>query len=628
MKKFLQEVFTYFWIPLIMGIVSYVFFQLRDVMLGVVILVALSAVYTVVRLYLLHKKWWLLVILGVVVIASGAYFLARSPAAALTINDNPVNGSAVSVTGGSVSVVPGPQTNGKYTKGIKVTLHASPAAGYDWKSWSGTDNDTSNPTTINIKGNTHITVAFEARPSLIINNQLVIGSVITSAEGSVTVNPVPGDDGKYTRGTVVTLTAKPASGYNWTSWSGTANDTSNPVQVTMNGNKQITANFEPRFSLIINNQLVIGSSVSFPEGSVTLSPSPGSDDKYASGTEITLTAIPATGYGWKFWSGTSSDNSNPAKVTVSSDKHVTVTFELRFYMTINNQAVTASSLTLTGGSVSISPAPGADGRFAKDATAVLTATPAQGYRFDRWSGDIPATTTSITVAMNANKNITVVFIKVYTLNASVNPAGGGTVSPASGGTYDENSNVVLTATPAAGYRFDHWTGDATGNINPITLNMNAARSVTAYFVRVYSLTALVNPAGSGSVSPGTGTFDESANVTLTATPAAGYRFDHWSGDASGNVSTANIIMSADKTVTANFVKVYNLTVSVSPTGGGSVSPAGGTYDTGASVTLTATAVAGYRFDHWTGDASGNTTSLTLIMTADKNVMAVFALSTP
>jgi uncharacterized repeat protein (TIGR02543 family) len=39
-------------------------------------------------------------------------------------------------------------------------------------------------------------------------------------------------------------------------------------------------------------------------------------------------------------------------------------------------------------------------------------------------------------------------------------------------------------------------------------------------------------------------------------------------------------------------------------------------------------VAGYRFDHWTGDASGNTTSLTLIMTADKNVMAVFALSTP
>jgi uncharacterized repeat protein (TIGR02543 family) len=627
MKKFLHEVFTYFWIPLIMGIVSYVFFQLRDVTLGIAILISLSAVYTIVRLYLLHRRWWLLVILGAVVIGAGAYFFVRSPADALTINDTPINGSSVSVSGGAVSVMPAPESNGKYTKGTKVTLQAQPAAGYDWKSWSGTDNDTSNPAMVIIKGNTHVAVTFEARASLIINNQVVIGTVVTFTEGSITVSPVPGDDGKYTRGTVVTLTARPADGYDWTGWSGTSNDTANPVKVTMSGNKQITASFASRFSLIINSQLVIGSSVSFPEGSVTVSPAPGPDDKYAKGTDVTLTAVPATAYGWKFWSGTANDNSNPSKVTVNSDKHVTVTFELRFYITINNQPVTDNTLALTGGTVTIRPVPGADGRFAKDSTVAITATPAQGYRFDRWGGDVPGDTTSITITMNANKNITVSLIKVYTLNSSVSPAGGGSVSPA-GGTYDENSNLVVTATAASGYRFDHWSGDATGNSNPLTLNMNADKSITAYFTRVYSLTAIINPVGGGSVSPGSGTYDESANLTLTAMPAAGYRFDHWSGDVSGNVSTANLVMNGDKTVTANFVRVFKLNISVSPSGGGTVSPNGGSYDSGTTVTLTATPASGYRFVQWSGDVSDNTTSITITMTGDKNVVALFTTSSP
>ena len=87
-------------------------------------------------------------------------------------------------------------------------------------------------------------------------------------------------------------------------------------------------------------------------------------------------------------------------------------------------------------------------------------------------------------------------------------------------------------------------------------------------------------------------------------------------------------MNGNKNVTANFVKTYTLTVSVSPAGGGSVSPAGGTYETAPAVTLTATAAAGYHFDHWSGDASGNTLSVTVTMTGDKNVMAVFAPSTP
>ena len=86
-------------------------------------------------------------------------------------------------------------------------------------------------------------------------------------------------------------------------------------------------------------------------------------------------------------------------------------------------------------------------------------------------------------------------------------------------------------------------------------------------------------------------------------------------------------MDADKSVTAVFVKTYTLTVTISPGAGGTVSPAGGIFDAGANVTLTATPADGYSFSHWEGDASGTDTSITITMDADKSVTAVFNVTT-
>ena len=63
-----------------------------------------------------------------------------------------------------------------------------------------------------------------------------------AGSGSVTLNPA---GGTYTEGTQVTLTAVPANGYKFSSWSGAVSDTVNPVTVTVNANKSITANFTP-----------------------------------------------------------------------------------------------------------------------------------------------------------------------------------------------------------------------------------------------------------------------------------------------------------------------------------------------------------------------------------------------
>lgn len=144
----------------------------------------------------------------------------------------------------------------------------------------------------------------------------------------------------------------------------------------------------------------------------------------------------------------------------------------------------------------------------------------------------------------------------------------------------------------------------------------------------YNLTTSVT--GQGSVSPSSGTFDEGASVTLTATAAPGWEFDSWSGDASGSTASTTIVMNADKSVTATFTEIdvptYPLTVNI--VGQGSVSPAGGEYPEGDVVTLTATPSAGYLFAGWSGDASGSSSSVSVTMDAAKTVTATFEEEPP
>jgi len=65
-----------------------------------------------------------------------------------------------------------------------------------------------------------------------------------------------------------------------------------------------------------------------------------------------------------------------------------------------------------------------------------------------------------------------------------------------------------------------------------------------------TLTALVE--GAGSVE-GAGDYETNERVTLAATPAEGFAFTHWSGDAVGVEPEVSIVMDMPKTVTAHFI---------------------------------------------------------------------------
>jgi uncharacterized repeat protein (TIGR02543 family) len=145
-------------------------------------------------------------------------------------------------------------------------------------------------------------------------------------------------------------------------------------------------------------------------------------------------------------------------------------------------------------------------------------------------------------------------LETYVLNTNVNPSGTGSISPP-GGEYDSDVQVTLTASPASGYTFDHWSGSASGTTSTITITMDSEKSITANFkatTQAYTLTVNISPSGAGSVSPAGGEYESDMDVTLTAIPASGYVFDYWDGAASGSSSTVTITMNSNKAITAHF----------------------------------------------------------------------------
>lgn len=69
----------------------------------------------------------------------------------------------------------------------------------------------------------------------------------------------------------------------------------------------------------------------------------------------------------------------------------------------------------------------------------------------------------------------------YTL--SISATNGSVTRSPSATIYAPGTEVTLTALPAPGYVFSHWSGDADGSDNPLQVSMTANKAITANFVR-------------------------------------------------------------------------------------------------------------------------------------------------
>ncbi len=144
--------------------------------------------------------------------------------------------------------------------------------------------------------------------------------------GTITINPIRTTN-KYFDVEQVTLTAVNGISSNFTNWSGDLTGSVNPSVVTMNSNKNITANFSSvsTFTLTLNK---IGI------GNVSASPLP-VGGLYAAGTVVTLTATPLLGNSFTNWTGDASGSSLTTTVTMNGNKTVTGNFTSNYTFNFN-----------------------------------------------------------------------------------------------------------------------------------------------------------------------------------------------------------------------------------------------------------------------------------------------------
>jgi VWFA-related protein len=278
--------------------------------------------------------------------------------------------------------------------------------------------------------------------------------------------------------------------------------------------------------------------------------------------------------------------------------------DIRIYHPITSMLTVAAT---TGGTTS----PTGSVAIETNTPQSIVATPATGYRFDNWT----VTSGSATIASSTSYSTTVSITSNAAIRANFSA---GTIYPitSSDATYNYTTHYYTGTTPGNGVAFS-FTAPATGSYaivagdvqaaskylyyygtsstfssylsyqygsGTIALPISATAGTTYYFKVVptslsyytydftirYTTTPTltVTNNGNGTTSP-TGSVAVASGVaqTITATPAAGYRFDNWTV-TSGSATIANaatysttVTVTGNATIRANFSQgtIYQVT---------------------------------------------------------------------
>jgi C1A family cysteine protease len=513
-------------------------------------------------------------------------------------------------------------------------------------------------------------------------------SSTTNGRGSISFSPESNSyPAVYPAGTVVTLTAVDGRDFRFTNWSGDVTGTNRQVTVTMNSNRNVTANFELITYTITASAGANGTIT--PSGVTTVSPM----------GNITYTIAPNSGY---TIDNVVVDGVNQGAITsysfnnVNANHTISATFKSTTGLTRESVvAANASSEENDGGTIRRAglaidnnlttrwSSTYSDPQWivfdlgtAKSIVSVVFDWEGANARNYLLEGSNDATfTTKTTLATRSNMaagnhridslpNLTGSYRYYrmygtarngtwgysiwearfyssgtpvnYTLTATTVGRGSISFNPESGvypAVYPAGTVVTLTAVDGRDFVFSNWSGDVTGTNRQVTITMNSNKNATANFSLItYTITA--SAGANGTITPsGVTTVSPMGNVTYTIAPNAGYTVDNVivNGVAQGAITSYSFNnVNANHTISATFRAIgsnFTLNVSSLGRGGVSLSPEGPTYPSGTVVTLTAGAGPGFRFANWSGDVSGTANPVTITMNSNKNVTANFALLT-
>ena len=347
---------------------------------------------------------------------------------------------------------------------------------------------------------------------------------------------------------------------------------------------------------------------------------------YNQGANCTVTATANSGYTFTNWTENGTVVSTQANYTFTVNGNRTLV--ANFQAQPQSYTITVSANPTNGGTVT------GGGSYQQGQSCTVTATPATGFTFLRWTenGSQVSTNASYTFTVTGNRTLVAQFQaqpQNYTVSVSANPTNGGTVS--GGGTYQQGQQCTVHATANTGYTFTNWTE----NGNVVSTNANYSFTVTSnrtlvanFTAQTYTITTTANPTNGGTVAGG-GTFNYGQSCTLTATPATGYNFVRWTKNGLQVSTNANYTFNV--TESAALVAQFQLQscavfTSAYPVEGGTTT-GGGSYLYGDNVTVTSTANEGYNFISWVEDDNVVSTeaNYSFTVTGSRSLTAIFEL---
>ena len=273
--------------------------------------------------------------------------------------------------------------------------------------------------------------------------------------------------------------------------------------------------------------------------------------------------------------------------------------------------------------------------------------PGTQYDFQGWAETIPVgnliikpTVLSQTLNISdpaQNSSYIAQFGTYYALviTQSLNGTVSASPQPASNGFYLAGTKVTVSATPNTGYVLKQIIGDVSSQQSPVSLTMNASKSISVSFVRQQFLTTFnTSPAGL-SISVDGQTYSTPASFPWTSTEShtvsgvtqngtqtgTRFAFVNWADNQSSSPRTFTNTSSA-ASYTLNYGVQYLVSVQITPSLSGAVT-GDGWYNANTNAELRATPAAGFNFSSFTGQGVPNSNPSDFTVTAPVQVTATF-----
>ena len=361
---------------------------------------------------------------------------------------------------------------------------------------------------------------------------------------NVSANPTNGGQvaggGTYEQGQQCTVSATANAGFTFTNWTenGTVVSSQANYTFTVTGNRNLVANFQAQpqnYTISVSANPTNGGTVS---GGGT----------YQQGQQCTVHATANTGYNFTNWTENGNVVSTNANYsfTVNSNRTLVANFTAQTY-TITATANPADGGTVAGG-----------GTFNYGQSCTLTATPATGYNFVRWTKNGQQVSTNANYTFNVTESAA--FVAQFQLQScavftSAYPVEGGTTT--GGGSYLYGDNVTVTATANEGYNFINWVEgeEVVSTEANYSFTVTGSRSLTAIFeLQTFDVKVTIDPEEAGTIIGG-GIYSYGEEVTLIIDRNEDWAFQNWTenGEVVSEEMTYTFVITSDRDLVAHFM---------------------------------------------------------------------------